>query len=73
MVVCQTRHPVTHIGGIVRRIYTGLLALVVSSSAVGLLAANPQNYIDSGRKFENEMRWGEAMGRIPLDSHRNGP
>ncbi len=44
-----------------RRIHTGLLALVVSASAVGLLAANPQDYIDSGRKFENEMRWGEAM------------
>ena len=44
-----------------KRIYTGLLALVVSSGAVGGLAANPQDYIDSGRKFENEMRWGEAM------------
>lgn len=44
-----------------KRIYTGLFALVVSASAVGLLAANPQDYIDSGRQFENEMRWGEAM------------
>lgn len=59
--VSQARTLVRHIGGIVRRIYTGLLALVVSASAVGLLAANPQDYIDSGRKFENEMRWGEAM------------
>lgn len=44
-----------------RRIYTGLLALVVSFSAVELRAADPQDYIDSGRKFESEMRWGEAM------------
>ncbi len=44
-----------------RRIYTGLLALVVSFSAVGLLAANPQDHIDNGRRFESEMRWGEAM------------
>ena len=34
---------------------------VVSLAAVTFLAATPQDYIDSGRRFESEARWGEAM------------
>lgn len=30
-------------------------------AAVTFMAATPQDYIDSGRRFESEARWGEAM------------
>lgn len=33
----------------------------LSLATVLLVAATPQDYIDSGRRFEGESRWGEAM------------
>ena len=44
-----------------KRKYVSRLALGISLSAFLLMGADPQHYIDSGQKFEAEMRWGEAM------------
>ena len=44
-----------------KHVQTGVVALSISLSALLLLAASPQDYIDSGRKFEGEQRWGEAV------------
>ena len=44
-----------------KRIDVSRLALGISLSAVLLMGADPHHYIDSGQKFEAEMRWGEAM------------
>ncbi len=44
-----------------KRINIRRLALGISLSAVLLMGADPLHHLDSGQKFEAEMRWGEAM------------
>ena len=39
--------------------YTPLLIIVLTCTL--LLGASPQNFIDSGKQFEEEQRWGEAL------------
>ena len=41
------------------RCYAALLVLSLACTA--LLGASPQNFIDSGKQFEEEQRWGEAL------------